>query len=126
MYFKNAEQNGSYFSGSQFCGAYGLRLLSQLQHAVNGEPEAIGWLTGGQRFRLEPLGSVNILGSVSIKRNFSTFIWGLVKGKLKFQPKILRFVRLYVFCISNSLIYSLFHMIAFEISYEITAIPTGT
>ena len=57
---------GFYLSGAQFYGAYGLRLVSQLQQEVNGDPEAVGWLTGGQPFRLEPFGSVNILGFVSI------------------------------------------------------------
>ena len=66
MYFKNAVQNGFYLSGAQFCGAYLLRLISQLQPEVNGDPESIGWLPGGQPFQLESFGLVNILDCVSI------------------------------------------------------------
>ena len=117
MYFKNNVQKWFFtLSGAQFCGAYGLRRLSQLQHEVNGDPEAVGWLTGDQTFQLEPFDSVNILGFF--------YPTGLVQGKLKYQTKILRFLRLSMFSISNALIDSLLQIIASEVSYEITAIPT--
>jgi len=66
MYFKNTVWNDFYLSGAQFRRACGLRLISHLQHEVNGHAEAIGRLTGGQPFRLESFGLVNILDSVSI------------------------------------------------------------